>query len=260
MADYLPPTDAPLLECVETRWHRGVGVFFFGALVAFVLSFPLLTLFQEVLLPHWEPPARFNLAIGVSIPVGAAVALMRNRWRTFGMSLYSDVLVIHRLASPVTCDVNDIIALVGMSGIDLSGGELITWKRLVFITAQGRHILAFEPEINSQIYAAVIEFCPHCVGIPYPAERVDNSNEADTALPSIIRLIKNAAVKKFASGAAVFISIASLVAFAVLGGMKGEEIAGGSVALIIGAAGGVAYIVSAVRDVLLARKLNLMAG
>ena len=160
---------------------------------------------------------------------------------------------------------SDVLALVGDGGIDLGGGDLIVWKRLSILTAEGRDVLEFHQRDNAAIYRALHATCPRAWGLPFPARleppdpaaRPDGAAASRVGLGMIGRSLRRRIGRNAALGLGLVVGCLAVV-WLVSRSPAAAESAKGLVFPIVGVVVGMMLMADAVRCSRVARTVRRM--
>lgn len=160
---------------------------------------------------------------------------------------------------------SDVLALVGDGGIDLGGGELIVWKRLSILTADGRDVLEFHHRDNAAIYRALHGACPRAWGLRFPAKleppdpagRPGGGAASRLGLGLIGRSLRRRIVRDAALGSGMVVTCLALVWLASRSPASAES-GKGLIFLIVGVVVGMLLMVDAARCSRVARTVRRM--
>jgi hypothetical protein len=135
-----------------------------------------LAILQFAILPHWTNPRRGKLAAALVAPVALAFAC-----RSF-LKRYHSVVYRHgclELGRGLATDViptTDVVALIGVVGVNLDGGPMIAWKRLTILTWDRHYSLEFHRYANAWLYRSLRPLCPQAWGLPWRGQLEPPSN------------------------------------------------------------------------------------
>jgi hypothetical protein len=62
----------------------------------------------------------------------------------------------------------EVLGVIGQGGINLDGGEIIAWQKVVILRDDRRHFLGFHREDNARVYRALRTACPRAWGVAFP--------------------------------------------------------------------------------------------
>jgi hypothetical protein len=149
----------------------------------------VIAVLQFVFLPAWTPPQRAFPAAIVALVVSPLIAARRwfYQFHTVGAALGN--IEFRRAIGTVHLPSGEVVALIAVPGFNWKQIDnlsedvkrLVSWRKLVILTEQGRHNLPFEAEECPQIYEALRVFCPSAWGIPYPGNLELPSKEGPAA-------------------------------------------------------------------------------
>ena len=87
-----------------------------------------------------------------------------NRW--YRVALGPDCIELFRPGRRVVVDPRNVLALMGVGGVNLTGGEMVLCKRVLVVTRRGVLKIDFK-EQSDGLYELLLELCPGAVGIPF---------------------------------------------------------------------------------------------
>jgi hypothetical protein len=99
------------------------------------------------------------------IAVGAAARSYFGRYHSVVYRL--GCLELGRGLATDVVPVTEVVAFIGVGGINLDGGPMIAWKRLAILTCHGQYSLEFHRYANAWLYRSLRERCPRAWGLPW---------------------------------------------------------------------------------------------
>ncbi len=238
-------TDTGSLPIVEFRDDPKNRIFFAAirfAAVLFATSILTGIFLQEVLLPNWAPPARFNAAGIFGLIVAVITTAILHCRRIFGVRVYSDTITFERPLGQFEIATNQLLAVLGSRGIDLSGGEVFPWKHSVFLSRFGSvKISMLDEQKNEGLLRAVCDIAPDALGVSLSNKLTLNTHAYPDAAYEMRRWYFRAAWKSIGLGlaglAAMGLAVGLFAAMApknnVNGGDLGQLAMYGIVAVVI---------------------------
>ena len=109
----------------------------------------------------------------------------------------------------------EIRGLIGRAGPCFDGGDMVVWRSLVVLSESGRrHVLKFHPQVNEQLFRALMQLCPHTVGVPFRGEPEASSGVVGADVGACvggIRKVLTAHLIRLASFAALLLTSSIVV-------------------------------------------------
>ena len=217
----------------------------------------IIFLLQEYLLPIWTPPRRASLAAAIALPPAVVWAVFRFYSRVFGISIDDSTIKFHRGIPLSDIPLKELLLTAGIGGLDVSGGELITWKRLVLFTPTRTVTLKFDPAYNSRIYEELISRADKSSGVPFPLTRIDRACYLPQCIPRVSSQYLRSAAWKFLVGVALLASCAALITVLVIHGVP-ESAYQGACPFCVVVIGGIYLLLSSIHDFSVPWKLRRM--
>ncbi len=88
------------------------------------------------------------------------------RWRK--VSLEKGKITLYSLDQTIEIQTEDMSAVVSITGLSLSGGEMIVWgKTALYSDKQKYYLKPGSPQLNQQLFDRIMALCPQAVGIPF---------------------------------------------------------------------------------------------
>lgn len=209
--------ESPILQYQVDPKSRVYFVFFRFAGIGLVTLIGTLIVLQEVLLPNWAPPARFNLAAALAVVVAfAATAFLFCRW-IYAADVFSDRIVFKRQFGSIEIPFAQLEAVMGARGVDLSGGEIFPWKHTVFLGQRASAKLSIlDEEQNEELLTTVCNISKDTLGVSLPRKLTLNVHAYADATDEMRSWYVRSALKSITLGLAGLLVLAAIfVAFFV---------------------------------------------
>ena len=233
-----------------------IRIFVIG-LIAFMIT---LLFLQELLLTHWEPPLRFNLAFGIAAFVATTItAYLYSHW-IFEVKVFQDRIVFRRHFDTIEIPFDELRAVIGSRGVDLSGGEIFPWKYNVFIGETASAKLAILDESrNEQFLVMICNQSQNTLGVSLQRQLTLNVNAYVSAKNETKNWYIRSAFTSIALGSGgIFVlaaGISAIVAFAPNDVDVGEAVARCIAYVIVAVVVCVGIVFLGIRDLFSLRKL-----
>jgi hypothetical protein len=128
------------------------------------------------------------LATILVAPFALWVAIRDFLRRYYAVSFRGGYLEINRAGGSQLILASDVIGLVGLGGVNLDGGEMVAWKRLVVLTWDDHFSLEFNRHDNAWLYQSLRKRCPHAWGIPFRGHLQPSPQQEETASENMVAL------------------------------------------------------------------------
>lgn len=132
----------------EPMSTRFVFSYLYGLFLGLAFSLPILISLPK----HSNFPKELVFVITAFGPGAIAFGVPFFLLRKHSLTISLDRIDIGRVIAPITIYIQDLRAVIGFISVDMSGGEMLIWKRLLLVTDSKVYVLKEEPEDIPQIF------------------------------------------------------------------------------------------------------------
>ncbi|MBI1311135.1 hypothetical protein GC176_07485 [bacterium] len=253
-AEELKP-DEIVAECVENNLSRVVRAVMIAAVAGIIILISTLVILQFALSPDWTPQDRFTVAVSAAIAGAVILGVLLYLQRTYGITILRNEILIYRGRRTYVVPASDVLAAIGVAGVDISGGELLVWKSIVLATNSRTYTLRFGPDVNLQVIGPILGVCEQCVGLPYPPDGVYRPELLDAQQAVLASVLRRSALRKLICGVVLMSPFVAVMAVCIAQD-KLQMVAVASGTMAVGVVAATYFLISAVREALLPQKLR----